>query len=103
LVRWVLTLIALAFLGLFLVVPVAIVFVEAFKKGTDVYLASIREPDALAAIKLTLLTTAIAVPLNTLFGTGGSVGHRQVSLFAARAFSSRSSTCRLPFRRLSPA
>jgi sulfate transport system permease protein len=79
LVRWVLTLIALAFLGLFLVVPVAIVFVEAFKKGTDVYLASIREPDALAAIKLTLLTTAIAVPLNTLFGLGGSMGHRQVS------------------------
>jgi sulfate transport system permease protein len=74
LVRWILTLIALAFLGLFLVVPVAIVFIEAFKKGTDVYLASIREPDALAAIKLTLLTTAIAVPLNTLFGLAAAWG-----------------------------
>ncbi len=74
LVRWILTLIALAFLGLFLVVPVAIVFVEAFKKGTEVYLASIREPDALAAIKLTLLTTAIAVPLNTLFGLAAAWG-----------------------------
>jgi sulfate transport system permease protein len=74
LVRWILTLIALAFLGLFLVVPVAIVFVEAFKKGTDVYLASVREPDALAAIKLTLLTTAIAVPLNTLFGLAAAWG-----------------------------
>jgi len=67
-VRWLLTLIALAFLGLFLIVPVVVVFVEAFKKGAEVYLASIREPDALAAIKLTLLTAGIAVPLNVVFG-----------------------------------
>ncbi len=68
LVRCILTFIALAFLALFLLVPVGIVFTEAFKKGWDVYKASVVEPDALAAIKLTLLTAAIAVPLNTAFG-----------------------------------
>lgn len=67
-VRWLLTIIALAFLGLFLVVPVVVVFAEAFKQGTKVYLAAIREPDALAAVKLTLLTAGIAVPLNIVFG-----------------------------------
>jgi len=59
---------ALAFLGLFLMVPLAVVFAEAFKRGASVYFASIREPDALLAIRLTILTTLIAVPLNTLFG-----------------------------------
>jgi sulfate transport system permease protein len=60
--------VALAFLALFLLVPVSIVFTEAFRKGTEVYLASIREPEALSAIKLTLVAVAIAVPLNGLFG-----------------------------------
>jgi len=67
-VRWLLTIVALAFLGLFLLVPVVVVFHEAFKQGSQVYLAAIREPDALAAIKLTLLTAGIAVPLNVVFG-----------------------------------
>jgi sulfate transport system permease protein len=71
-VRVLLTVIALAFLGLFLLVPVAVVFVEAFRKGTEVYLASIRDPEALAAVKLTLLTAAIAVPLNTVFGVAAA-------------------------------
>jgi sulfate transport system permease protein len=66
--RVALTTIALAFLGLFLLVPLGIVFYEAFRAGTKVYIDSITEPDALAAIKLTLLTAAIVVPLNTLFG-----------------------------------
>lgn len=48
--------------------PLAIVFIEAFKKGIDVYLAAITERDALSALRLTLITAAIAVPLNTLFG-----------------------------------
>jgi sulfate transport system permease protein len=68
---WVrLTLIALAlgFLTLFLFVPLVAVFYEALKKGFNVYLAAIVEPDALSAIKLTLLTAAIAVPLNLVFG-----------------------------------
>lgn len=60
--------IALIFLSLFLFVPLVAVFFEAFKKGVDVYLAAIVEPDAVSAIKLTLLAAAISVPLNLVFG-----------------------------------
>ena len=60
--------IALAFLAVFLFVPLVAVFVEALKKGVDVYLAAISEPDAVSAIKLTLLAAAISVPLNLVFG-----------------------------------
>ena len=67
-VRWILITIAATFLGLFLFMPLAMVFVSAFSKGIGAYLASFREPDALAAIRLTLLTAAIAVPLNLVFG-----------------------------------
>ena len=66
--RVLLTLLALAFLGLFLVLPLALVFAQAFEKGAAAYLAAVREPDALAALRLTLLTAAIAVPANLLFG-----------------------------------
>jgi sulfate/thiosulfate transport system permease protein len=59
---------ALLFLGLFLFMPLALVFSEAFSGGLALYLKAIREPDALAAIRLTLLTAAIAVPLNLVFG-----------------------------------
>ena len=59
---------ALAFVLLLVIAPLALVFVEAFRKGWALYAASIVEPDALAAIRLTLLTAAIAVPLNTVFG-----------------------------------
>jgi sulfate transport system permease protein len=62
----------LLFLGLFLVVPLAAVFTEALRKGWSVYLASIREPEAMAAIRLTLLSAGIAVPLNLLFGLAAS-------------------------------
>jgi len=57
-----------AFLGLFLVLPLVTVFFEALRRGVAPALAAIREPDALAAIRLTLLTAAIAVPFNVLFG-----------------------------------
>jgi sulfate transport system permease protein len=67
-VRWLLTGVALAFLGVFLVVPLAAVFASALRKGIEVYFASIAEPDALAAIRLTLLIAAVAVPLNMAFG-----------------------------------
>ena len=60
--------IALAFLAVFLFVPLVAVFVEALKKGVDVYLAAISEPDAISAIKLTLIAAAISVPLNLVFG-----------------------------------
>ena len=59
---------ALCFLALFLFVPLAAVFYEALRKGWDVYLAAIVEPDALSAVRLTLLAAAISVPLNLLFG-----------------------------------
>jgi sulfate transport system permease protein len=67
-VRWLLTGVALAFLGVFLVVPLAAVFASALRKGIEVYFASIAESDALAAIRLTLLIAAVAVPLNMAFG-----------------------------------
>jgi sulfate transport system permease protein len=67
-VRVLLTVIALAFLGLFLVVPLVAVFVQAFSKGIEGYLEALREPDAMSAITLTLIVAAIAVPLNTIFG-----------------------------------
>src|SRR3954462_1898057 len=68
LTRIVLTGVVLAFLGLFLVLPLAAVFVEALRKGGAAYLASFQDPDALAAIRLTLMVAAIAVPLNLVFG-----------------------------------
>jgi sulfate transport system permease protein len=69
--RWVrATLIAITvlFLGIFLALPLASIFTEALRKGIGVYLASFRQPDAYAAIRLTLLVSAIAVPLNVVFG-----------------------------------
>lgn len=71
-VRWLLTGIAFAFLGLFLLLPLLAVFAQALEKGVATYLASLREPDALAAIRLTLLTAAIAVPLNLVFGVAAA-------------------------------
>ena len=67
-IRVTLTLIAFAFLTLFLFVPLTAVFAEALKKGWQVYLEAIVEPDALSAIKLTLIAASIAVPLNLVFG-----------------------------------
>ena len=71
-VRWLLTGIALAFLGLFLVVPLVAVFTEALRKGVETYLAALVEPDALAAIQLTLLVAVIAVPANLVFGVAAA-------------------------------
>jgi sulfate/thiosulfate transport system permease protein len=59
---------AVAFLGLFLLIPLGLVFVEAFRRGWDVFIASLTDRYALSAIRLTLLAAVIAVPLNTLFG-----------------------------------
>ena len=71
-VRWLLTGIALAFLGLFLVVPLLAVFTEAMRKGVETYFAALVEPDALAAIQLTLLVAVIAVPANLVFGVAAA-------------------------------
>ena len=67
-IRWTLIGITLVFLSLFLLVPLAAVFAEAFRKGVETYAAAITEPDAVSAIKLTLIAAAIAVPLNLVFG-----------------------------------
>ncbi|MFS8037631.1 sulfate ABC transporter permease subunit CysW [Xanthobacter sp. AM11] len=67
-VRIVLTLTALAFIGLFIGLPLVTVFVEAFRRGWGAYVAALVEPDALAAIRLTLLVAAISVSANLVFG-----------------------------------
>jgi sulfate transport system permease protein len=67
-VRWILTGTAFLFLGLFLFVPLISVFSQALDKGVGAYFAAITEPDALAAIKLTLIAAGISVPLNLVFG-----------------------------------
>ncbi len=71
-VKWTLVAAALAFLTFFLFIPLALVFVEAFKKGWEVYLAAITEPDALDAIRLTLIAALIAVPMNLVFGVAAA-------------------------------
>ncbi|MEO7934590.1 MAG: sulfate ABC transporter permease subunit CysW [Chthoniobacterales bacterium] len=71
-VRWLLTSIALIFIAVVLVFPLVTVFVEAFRKGIAFYFEAIKEPDSIAAIRLTLITVGIAVPLNLLFGLAAS-------------------------------
>ncbi len=70
--KWSLIGTALAFLTLFLFVPLAAVFYEALRKGLEVYLAALAEPDALTSIKLTFLVAAIAVPANLVFGVAAA-------------------------------
>jgi sulfate transport system permease protein len=72
LVRWGLTLLALLALGLFIVLPLVAVFVQAFAKGLPVYLAAIREPDTLSAIWLSLVAAGVSVPLNLVFGVAAA-------------------------------
>ncbi|HEU5296343.1 MAG TPA: sulfate ABC transporter permease subunit CysW [Burkholderiaceae bacterium] len=71
-VKWLLIVLALAFLACFLFMPLAIVFAEALRKGAAAYAAAIAEPDALSAIRLTLLAAAIAVPMNLVFGVAAA-------------------------------
>jgi sulfate transport system permease protein len=71
-VQLLLTLAALGFIGLFLVLPLVAVFAQALEKGWDAYVAALREPMALSALRLTLLTAAIAVPANVVFGVAAS-------------------------------
>lgn len=71
-VRWLLILVALGFLALFLVLPVIAVFAQALERGVAAYCDALRDPDAWTAIKLTLFTAAIAVPLNMVFGVAAA-------------------------------
>lgn len=68
LLRWSLTLLALGYLALFIVLPLVTLFAGALSKGWEAYRAALLHPDTLAALRLTLLVAAIAVPLNVLFG-----------------------------------
>ena len=70
--RVLLILAAVSFLGLFLLLPLAAVFYEALSGGVATYFDSIRDPDAIEAIKLTLIAVGIAVPLNVLFGVSAA-------------------------------
>jgi sulfate transport system permease protein len=72
LVRWLVVGVALVFILLFLVLPLLVVFTEALVQGLGPYFAAMVEPDALAAIRLTLIVAAISVPLNLLFGLAAS-------------------------------
>jgi sulfate transport system permease protein len=63
---------SLSFFAMFLLMPLAAVFSEALRKGWDAYWAALQEPDALSSIKLTLITAAIALPLNLLFGVAAA-------------------------------
>ncbi|WP_285293674.1 sulfate ABC transporter permease subunit CysW [Aureimonas altamirensis] len=71
-IKWFLVGIALAFLGFFLFLPLVAVFVEALRNGLAMYWSAITEPDAVAAMKLTLTVAAIAVPLNLVFGVAAA-------------------------------
>jgi sulfate transport system permease protein len=71
-VRWLLIALALLFLSGFLVMPLAVVFIQAFSKGWSLYVSALTEPNALAAIRLTLFVACIAVPLNLLFGVSAA-------------------------------
>ncbi|MFB5761829.1 sulfate ABC transporter permease subunit CysW [Paenibacillus medicaginis] len=71
-VKWALIGAALLVLLWLLVLPLTVVMAEALKQGLEVYAAALRDPDALSALRLTLLVAAITVPLNTIFGTAAA-------------------------------
>ena len=92
-VRIALTAAAIGFLMLFLFLPLLAVFVQAFQKGWAAYAAALREPDAQAAMQLTLLVTAIVVPMNTIFGLAAAWA---ISRFTFRGKSALSALIALP-------
>jgi len=71
-VKWTLLGVSLAFFGFFLLLPLVSVFAEALRKGFETYWQAIIEPDAISAIKLTLIAAAISLPLNLVFGVAAS-------------------------------
>lgn len=93
-VRWALTSLALLFLAFFLVLPLLAVFAEALREGVKAYFAALVEPDAMAAIRLTLLTAAIAVPANVVFGVAAAWA---ISKFSFRGKSILITLIDLPF------
>jgi sulfate/thiosulfate transport system permease protein len=94
LVKWALLAVALVYLVLFLVLPLASVYAQALADGLGHFFASILDPDALAAVRLTLLVAVIAVPLNLVFGIAAAW---TVAKFAFRGKSLLITLIDLPF------
>ncbi|MBK0064850.1 MULTISPECIES: sulfate ABC transporter permease subunit CysW [unclassified Acinetobacter] len=93
-VRYTLLTVALIFFLSCLILPLVLVFVEAFRQGVDVYVNALINPDTLSAVKLTLLTAAIAVPLNVVFGVAAAWA---VAKFQFRGKSILTTLIDLPF------
>jgi len=93
-VRWLLIGVTLLFLGVFLLLPLVIVFVQALSHGVEAFFAAFTDSDTKAAIRLTLLTAAIAVPLNTVFGVAAAWA---IAKFEFRGKSLLSALIDLPF------
>ena len=72
LIKWGLIALSLGFFAFFLLLPLVAVFIEAFRKGWETYIGALLDPDALSAIRLTLLAAAISVPLNLVFGVAAA-------------------------------
>ena len=70
--RWALMAIAFGFLGIFLALPLALVFMEAFRKGLEPFFTTLTDHDTIKAIQLTLTVAAISVPLNCIFGVAAA-------------------------------
>lgn len=85
---------AIAYVAIMLLLPLGAVLVEAFRKGWEMWLSSIAEPDARASIRLTLIVAAIAVPLNTIFGLAGAWA---ISKFEFRGKAALIALIELPF------
>jgi sulfate transport system permease protein len=94
LVRGLLIAVAMVFIGLMLLVPLITVFFEAFSEGFAVYRAALLEPDALAAMRLTLMTAALVVPLNTVFGIAAAYA---IARFSFRGKNFLTTLIDLPF------
>jgi sulfate/thiosulfate transport system permease protein len=92
--RLVLIAVALTFLGLFLVLPLLVVFIQALSKGVSAYASAIADPTAWAAVKLTLLVAAIAVPINLVFGVAAAWA---IAKFEFRGKSALTTLIDLPF------
>jgi sulfate transport system permease protein len=93
-VRWLLIGITLLFLGVLLLLPLVIVFVQALSQGAEAFFAAFTDSDTKAAVRLTLLTAAIAVPLNTVFGVAAAWA---IAKFEFRGKSLLSALIDLPF------
>src|SRR5512144_1912468 len=93
-VRWLLIGVTLLFLGVFLLLPLVIVFVQALSHGVEAFFGAFADSDTQAAIRLTLLTAAIAVPLNTVFGVAAAWA---IAKFEFRGKSLLSTLIDLPF------